>query len=105
MKNSKYKYGDTFLSALFNRIVIIHYRLKNEIFYGPLWVVYWLICLSLGLQLFLTPFSGTEKVLVSHYLVQRYLYRTKYSYLELLEYKNDGILDEKLKSLLFSKRR
>lgn len=100
----KYKYGDTFLDALFRRTFWVFRRAKNEYFYAPKWFCYWVLCFSIALQFPLIPFSGRDRIFVSHYLIQRHLYKTKYSYSELLEYKNDGTLQEKLRKVLFREK-
>lgn len=101
----KYKYGATFIEAFFKRAFWVFRRAKNEYFYAPKWFFYWAVCAGIALQIPLIPFSGRDRIFVSHYLLQRYLYRTKYCYSELLEFKNDGTLEEKLKSVLFRNRK
>lgn len=93
-------------NSIFFKIFKFFYMFNNNVFFYMKTLFILTIVLFLIIEAFFIPFWGCtskEYNLVRHYLLQRFLFKTKYTYSEILEFKNEGILEKKIGPLFYKK--
>lgn len=79
---------------------------KTNVFFYIKTICIGTLLLCLIIEAFFIPFWGyttKQYSLVKYYLLQRFLFKTQYTYSEILEFKKQGKIEEKIGPLLYKK--